>query len=200
MKTRILVPLFALGMAACATTPSATTSAPSVAGRYGSACLSQKQADGSTTYYDLAFDITDKRWDLDYVVYGDDQCKNKLVTVKIAGPYEVGQPSKAAPGAYEATFAFDTKTITPHVDGLAGALAQMGCGSGTWKAGEGQSVFDDKGCPGFGQYPKSQCTADYDLVKVEGDKLQFGKRPADNNMCSPDKRPAELNPTAFTRK
>jgi hypothetical protein len=60
--------------------------------------------------------------------------------------------------------------------------------------------FDDKGCLGFGQYPKTQCSADYDLVKVEGDKLQFGKRPADNNMCTPGKRPTALNPNAFTRK
>ena len=49
-----------------------------------------------------------------------------------------------------------------------------------------------EGCPGLGQYPKSQCEADYDLVSVSGDDLRFGSRPADNDMCSADKRPKAL--------
>ena len=40
--------------------------------------------------------------------------------------------------------------------------------------------------------PVTACATDHDIVKVEGNQLFFGKRPADNDMCAPEKRPAAL--------
>jgi hypothetical protein len=58
------------------------------------------------------------------------------------------------------------------------------------------------GCPALGQYPVADCSQDYAIAKLEngGDVLRFGTRPADNNMCTPDKRPTELSPVALTKQ
>jgi hypothetical protein len=55
------------------------------------------------------------------------------------------------------------------------------------------------GCAGLGQYPLSSCDRDYDLVSIDGDTLRFGERPADNNMCSEEKRPTATAGLAFQR-
>lgn len=194
MTQRSIIILSALLGTACGTT------APSIEGRWASTCLSSPQQDGSTNYFDLDFDIGAERWALDYVVHGDPQCSSRLLTVHIEGPYELGEPSKAVEGAHEGVFRFDSKTMTPHVEGLAAMLNDIqGCGEGTWAAGETKDVFE-VGCPAFGQYPKAQCAADHDLVEVKGEAIHFGQRPADNDMCTPEKRPAALNPGGFARK
>lgn len=59
-----------------------------------------------------------------------------------------------------------------------------------------QSVAEE-GCAAFGQYPVDACPADYDLVARDGDTLYFGQRPADNDMCTPERRPTELSPLAL---
>ena len=178
-----------------ATAPDAT---PDITGAWVSECL--PAADGS--YFVLDFDIAQDSWDLDYVVYGDDACTTKLVTVHIDGPYELGDASAAVDGAYEGLFSFTNKTITPHADGLVDVLngADPACGAATWALDVTQSVYET-GCAGFGQYPMADCTADYDLVYLDADAdtLQFGARPADNDMCSAAERPTALNPALFTR-
>jgi hypothetical protein len=172
---------------------------PGLVGQWQSACVPAPQPDGSTTYFHLDFDITAEAWKLDYTVHGDAACSAPLMTVHIEGPYEIGQPSGTVAGAHEAVFGFSDKTLTPHVQPLADMLSSMQCGPGAWTAGTTQSIYE-AGCAGLGQRPRSACAADHDLVKVEGDTLHFGKRPADNDMCSPERRPAELNPMGFTRK
>lgn len=174
-------------------------STPALAGRYASPCLPAPQADGSTQYNRLDFTLGDADWSLDYVVHADAACATRLVTVHIDGPYAVGAPHATLPEVYEARFGFTKKTITPHVQPLADALGSMGCGSGAWAVDQPQDVLE-RGCAGFGQYPASSCAADYDLVKLDGGKLQFGARPADNDMCTPAKRPSALNPVIFSRR
>ncbi len=174
-------------------------STPDLAGRYASACLPAPQADGSTQYYSLDFTLTASEWAVDYVVHADPACSSKLVTVHIEGPYEVGEPRADLPGVHDARFAFTRKTITPHVQPLADALSSMGCGAAPWQVDQAEDVFEG-GCAGFGQYPRSRCEADHDLVKLDGDRLQFGARPADNDLCTPDKRPTALNPLIFQRR
>lgn len=39
-----------------------------------------------------------------------------------------------------------------------------------------------------------RCAADFDLVARSGDRLRFGARPADNDLCTADKRPTALRP------
>jgi hypothetical protein len=186
-----------LALAACHGTPPssgpATPIATDVAGHWTSDCA--PTADGKG-HFTMEFHDTTAHWQLAYVVFGDAACTTKLVSVDIAGAYEIGAASPVA-GAREAVFHFDHKTITPAVQPLADALDAMGCGHGA--VGAPRDLYD-QGCAGFGQYPKATCSADYDMVWRDGDQLRFGDRPADNNMCSPDRRPTSLSPLVLHRR
>ncbi|MFY0533934.1 hypothetical protein [Nannocystis pusilla] len=87
--------------------------APDLAGRYVSDCLPSPQADGSTQYLRLDFDIDDAAWKLDYVTHADDACATKLVTVHIEGPYELERPSTAVEGAWRPASASPPRRSAP---------------------------------------------------------------------------------------
>jgi hypothetical protein len=146
----------------------------------------------------MNFHNTAQRWQLTYAVFGDAACTVRLVDVDIAGEYEIGASSPTVAGARDAVFHFDSKTITPRAQPLADALNGMDCGGG-FVVGTSHDVYEG-GCAGFGQYPRATCSADHDLVWREGDHLRFGQRPADNNMCTPDRRPTALSPLVLHQR
>lgn len=192
MAMRIL--LFML--AACGShTPSTATpdAALDVAGHWVSDCTPTGDGKAIT----LEFHNTADHWQVAYITYGDAACSTAIVTANIAGGYSILGSAKVA-GAHDAVFRFDTKTLTPNVQALADALNGMDCGGG-FAVGTATDVYAH-GCAGFGMYPQASCGADYDLVAITGDTLHFGNRPADNNMCSEDKRPTSLSPIALHRK
>jgi len=200
LSNTILTTLLTLASASGCDSGDDSEAAPDIAGRWLSDCMPSPQADGSTQYIRLDFALTDADWALDYVTHGDDACTSPLVTVAIAGSYTLEQPAAEVEGAWEARFGFTTKTIRPEVDGLRDYLNSLdGCGSADFQTGVAQDVYA-AGCPAFGQYPRSSCEADFDLVKLDGDALYFGARPADNNMCSAEKRPTALSPVANRRQ
>lgn len=168
---------------------SGSVEALDLAGRWLGPCA----AAGDGTYFVLDFDLSAADWSVDYVVHGDEACSSPLLTVAIEGPYALTGASEAVSGAWEGTFSFSSKQMTPHVADLAAALDGAGCGSAPWTIGSAQDVYE-AGCPAFGQYPEASCSADYDIVSRTGETLQFGARPADNDMCSEDKRPQALSP------
>ncbi len=173
--------------------------APELAGNYLSACTPAPQADGSTSYFSLDFDLTESEWGLDYVVFADAECATPALTVRIEGPYALTAPAAEVEGAWEGTFSFTRKTMTPHVEFMADVLGSIeGCGAGEWEAGTTQDV-SQTGCAAFGQLPIAECGADYDLVSLSDAGLTFGARPADNDMCEPGKRPTELSPLVSAR-
>jgi hypothetical protein len=169
---------------------------PSLAGAWQSEC--NVLAEGQS--FRLDFDITDAAWALAFNVYGGEDCEFPFATVDIAGPYELERPSDAVAGAWDGRFDFAERRVTPHSEDAAAFLSsEQGCNLEGLEAGVATSVHED-GCPGLGQYPADLCASDYDIVKVDGDTLRFGNRPADNNMCTEDKRPSELSPVALTRQ
>ena len=112
--------------------------------------------------------------------------------------YEVGATSAVA-GARDGTFRFTRKTLRAHGAMAAGFLSSaQGCGRAF--AADTDVDITAEGCAGLGQQPVSACGQDYDLVSLEGDNLRFGQRPADNNMCTPERRPAALSPLAMQRQ
>jgi hypothetical protein len=177
---------------ACGTSGSSQTpqGEDSLAGRWVSDCVPMNDQQG----FALDFDIQPRTWALDYVVHGDKACGGKFMTVRIEGPYEVGATAATVPGAREARFGFTKKTVTAHTPEAVGFLSSAaGCGLQGLVQG---TPFDisQTGCATLGQRPVAACSADYDLVKRDGERLQFGARPADNDMCSPEKRPQALSP------
>jgi hypothetical protein len=198
MHARLLLSLFAitLGCASNGAPPASPgQTAPSLVGRWKSACTPMSD----TQAFALDFDIAASTWKLDYVVFGDKTCSAKFFTVHIEGPYAIGAASTVVPGAYDARFAFDKKTITPHGAAAAQFLSSdMGC-----KLAFTDGVATDvggSGCANLGQYPIAKCAADYDVVKIEGDALHFGDRPKDNDMCTEAKRPRALSPLGSARQ
>lgn len=182
--------------AAEATAAKAAEGAPrlDLTGRFQSACV---KAGGSPTK--LTFDIGASTWKLDYVTYGDETCSTPFATVHIEGPYELGGASPTVAGATLGRFAFSKKTATAHLPAASSFLASaQGCGAGTFPAGVAVDI-GGPGCAGLGQRPIAQCAQDYDVVFLEGDALTFGARPADNDLCTEDKRPTTKAGLSFAR-
>lgn len=191
----------AAGSAGTGGTGGTMAMAPDISGKWSSGCVGAPQPDGSTQYLSLDFDITATDWALDYKVYGDMACATGFLTVHINGPYDLTGPSATVTDAWEGTFSFDAKTATPESDMAVGFLQSLGaCGTGMFTAGSPTDILTD-GCAGLGMYPKAMCSSDSDLVQIDaGGKLHFGQRPADNNMCTPDKRPTMLSPLGLTKQ
>lgn len=187
--------LFAFVLAGCggpqsAARPDAPTD-PSLVGRWRSGCVDP----GTGQAIRLTFDITSTTWALDYESFGDAACAQPLLVVDITGAYQLTVPSAVVPGASEARFGFATKTVTPLAEGALGFLTQA-CGRSDFQVGVASDIA--AGCAGLGAYPIAQCPDDYDLVRRDGTGLQFGARPTDNNMCTPDRRPTQLSPVLLT--
>jgi hypothetical protein len=180
---------FALLMPACGGSgPAAEALEPtgaSLAGVWESACVDP----GNGQAFQLTFDLTATDWTLDYTAFGDARCEQPNLTVHIEGPYTLGAASKAVEGAREGKFGFARKFVTPHTEGAAGFLPQA-CGGGTFAVGGSTDIT--AGCAGLGAYPIEKCATDHDIVHLAGNVLRFGARPADNDMCSPEKRPTAL--------
>lgn len=185
---RLTVALATLFVAACG--GAKTTIRPQdLAGRWDSAtCEDILNGDGTHSYLQRHFELTDGRWTLNLDAFGDARCEAKLFTARVVGPYTLVRDSEKVTGATEGDFTFSERYLTAHAQPLADAFAQAHCGTGTWTVGAEQAI------PGACLFfkPLTACDSDHDIVKVEGQRLFFGQRPADNDMCSPDKRPQAL--------
>jgi len=207
-STSLVVACFALGtlVAACgggepsasnpaATTPTSTATAAGldISGRWQSDCLGPQNGSWSR----LTFDNSASEWKLDYDSFGDKACTTALGTVHIEGPYRIEGASSAVSGAYEGAFSFSKRTVTPRAQGFADFLGSAGgCGGGAFSVGVAADILE-KGCAGLGAYPRARCSGDNDLVRREGTELRFGERPADNDMCTKEKRPGALSKVAL---
>ena len=177
------------------TAPAYAFEAPDLVGTWQSPCFPSPQGDGS--FNQLTFKMTESEWDLDYVAHGDENCTAKFLTVNIKGSYELGDSSTVAEGAREGTFGFREKTVTPHMEGAIGVI-NGACG--VTETVVGTPLDLSAGCAGLGAYPIAECGADNDIVMVKDDVLYFGARPADNNMCTPEKRPTSFEGGAQVKK
>ncbi|MFZ4735342.1 MAG: hypothetical protein ACOYM9_05330 [Bradymonadia bacterium] len=187
---------FVLLQAACGgagqVAPTPAPAEPTLAGVWQSECIDP----GNGQAFRLVFDLKTTDWTLDYTAFGDARCEAANLTVHIEGPYTLGAASKRVEGAREGEFGFARKSVTPHNDGAAGFLPQA-CGGGNFAVGVPTDIT--AGCPGLGAYPIEKCGTDHDIVHFKGNVLRFGARPADNDMCSLEKRPTALG-APLTRK
>jgi hypothetical protein len=170
---------------------------PDIAGTWKSPCESVPNGQGGTMNFTRTFKNTAKTWSIDFTVYGDTACTQKFFTADISGPYKLGKASEKVPGATEGEFSIAKRQVTPHNDGAVQMLTQA-CGSKGWAAGKAKDITKE-GCAGLGMHPSATCKGESDLVKLDGKDLFFGERPADGNLCSPEKRPTALGKTPVTR-
>lgn len=138
--------------------------------------------------------FTDREWLMDVTVFGDPACQIRLFSVRIEGDYMLGQAS--VQGSREIVLRFQRKSAAAHDPAIAGAFNKARCGVGDWLV-EIPKDISRTGC--ITTRPINEdCLADYDIVRVEGNKMRFGQR--QTNLCRPELRPKQLSPYALERK
>jgi hypothetical protein len=162
------------------------------------ACEPMPQADGSVLYFGRDFTLGLGTWSIVGTIYGDDACSFPLLTLDIGGGFEVVGPAVGIDGAYEANFDRDSIALTPHVGDFVAWFDGEGCGEQPWAVGVQQDVTAE----GCAFVPSAEaCPVEHDLVALDGtDRLFFGQRPVEGDMCSPRTRPTALGEHAVARQ
>lgn len=139
------------------------------------------------------FTFEDGRWSLVFTHALDPAMQRGNFVFRTEGLYEIGAPSAAVPGAFEAVFHERAKYVTLLTDdaGLIQAFGFAGCGLRPHV----EVDISATGCAAW--KPVSVCGEDHDLLALGPDGLHFGVRPADNDMCTPDRRPTALLPAVI---
>jgi kynurenine formamidase len=143
---------------------------------------------GSFGYRTREFTFSGGRWRIEVLFYDDAKMSKPLFSFVGEGPYELGANSTAVPGASNAVFRFDKKSLTLLTDN-ADAITRFGFAACELKKGLTKDI-SVSGCANFTSV--AVCGQEYDLVKFEGKRLWLGARPADGNMCTENKRPQSL--------
>ncbi|MCI4670338.1 MAG: hypothetical protein MRZ79_19530 [Bacteroidia bacterium] len=136
-------------------------------------------------------------WSLDFTLGLDSKLENKLFSFRTFGTYKVGEASKVVEGAFEALFLEEKKFLTLHAtdSGLISAFGFTACGLTPGQ----ETDISQSGCALWASV--AACNEDHDLLSLDEDGgLRFGVRPADNNMCSPERRPTQLTPAVTKTK
>jgi hypothetical protein len=153
--------------------------------------------DGSVYYVIRDYTFTGDAFRFVKTIYGDPYSDIVFFVATLDGTYEIAGESKAVPGAFEIDLAFSKVTMVPESLAFVDIFMRSGCGDGMWGLDVPQDV-SKTGCLTFRSidaYPK-----EYDIIKIEGDSLFFGKPPEDGDMGSSKKRPAHLMTVALSRQ
>lgn len=142
---------------------------------------------GNGTWGTRKFTFDKDTWALTFTLYGDKALAHPVFALDVSGPFSVGAASKVQ-GAHNAQFRFSRKALTVFTDDAQTLknLGFAGCGLEKGKAVD----VSEKGCSFVGSV--AAYGEEFDLLKLDGDTLYLGARPADGNMGVETKRPAAL--------
>jgi hypothetical protein len=118
-------------------------------------------------------------------------CATPIMRFRAHGPQMVGGPVDEPEGATAIDFIVTARYLTLHDEAARGVLATLGCDASGF-ALEQEVNLNAMGCGGFAASLQA-CPADYDIFTIEGDTLYIGKRPAQGDICAPERRPTELD-------
>lgn len=134
------------------------------------------------------FVFADGQWSLIFTHALDAAMTQRTFRFRTGGPYQVTGPSTAVAGAHEATFHEDWKHLT-----LLTTIPEVVAGMGMADCGLTANLETDISVTGCAAWrPVADCGLDHDLLAMDAAGLYFGQRPADNDMCTPDRRPTAL--------
>ena len=141
---------------------------------------------GNGLYATREFNINEKDWDINFIVYSDSLGTNSLFKFYGAGPLEIQEDSKLVPGAKNAIFRFNKKTLTLLTDdqNTINSLGFAACGLQK----EVEKDISANGCsflPSVANYGQ-----EYDLIALRNGQLFLGAR--SNDLSTEDKRPTTL--------
>jgi hypothetical protein len=142
------------------------------------------------------FVFRDGTWSLIFTHALDPAMTLRTFQFRTGGGYAVGAPSETVPGAFRTVFAEDWKRVTLLTTdaGLTAAMGMAGCGL----TPNLEADISATGCASW--KPVSECGEDHDLLALDATGLRFGVRPADNDLCTPDKTPVALLPAVVARR
>jgi hypothetical protein len=183
--------LFAAGIAACATGAFADGFAPredvvGVQGTFRSAAAEEWYGGYGTREFTFA----NGRWQLIFTHALDPAMTLRTFQFRTGGPFEIGAASDVVAGAFDGVFHEDWKHVTLLTDNaeIVAAMGMGDCGL-TYNL---ETDISETGCAAWA--PVAECGEDHDLFAMDGTGVYFGVRPADNDMCTPDRRPTALLP------
>lgn len=137
------------------------------------------------------FTFGDGTWTLRFTLGLDPQLAQPVFEFRTYGTYEVLEPSAVVAEAYEALFLEEKKFLTLKTDN-----EQLATAFGLASCGLEPNVEKDISVEGCALWAAvAVCNEDHDLLSLDEEGLlYFGERPADNNMCTADRRPTALTP------
>ncbi len=137
------------------------------------------------------FTFENGHWTLEFTLGLDPTLEKQVFQFRTYGSYTIEEASTLVENAYHAAFGEDKKFVTLKTDD-----PQMIAAFGFADCGLTPFVEKDISASGCASWKSvSACPVDYDLLSLDEDGLlYFGQRPADNDMCSADKRPTSLTP------
>jgi hypothetical protein len=138
-----------------------------------------------------AFSFDHGRWTLDFTLALDPAFARKVFAFRTGGTYRVIGAAAAVPGAFQADFREESKNVTLLTSdaAIATAFGLAACGLAVGV----EKDVSQAGCAAW--KPVSACPQDHDLLALDAaGGLYFGVRPADNDMCAPERRPTALLP------
>lgn len=137
------------------------------------------------------FTFDEGKWTLSFTLGLDPKLENEVFQFRTVGTYQVLDQSNIVENAFNALFLEDKKYITLKTDipNLAEAFGFSTCGL----IKDVEKDISEVGCATWAAV--TDCNEDHDLLSLdENGLLHFGERPADNNMCTVEKRPTKLTP------
>ena len=141
------------------------------------------------------FVFADGRWSLIFTHALDPQMTMRTFQFRTGGAYRVGEGSQTVDGAFETVFDEDWKHVTllTDVPEIVASMGMADCGLTV----NLETDISDSGCAAW--QPVEVCGEDHDLIALSNEGLHFGQRPADNDMCTAEKRPTALLPAVVAR-
>ena len=141
------------------------------------------------------FVFRDGQWSLTFTHALDAAMTLRTFQFRTGGGYAVGAPSPFVEGAFQTVFDEDWKHVTLLTD-VPEIVSGMGMAECNLTVNLERDI-SETGCAAW--RPVAVCGQDHDLLALSSDGLHFGVRPADNDMCSPDKTPTALQPAVVAR-
>lgn len=146
---------------------------------------------GRGTFGTREFTFDKGKWTLKFILALDPEMKNEVFIFRTVGTYKVLDKSKTILNAYNAVFVENKKFVTLKTNdqNLIQGFGFAPCDF----TKEVEKDISETGCSLWKSV--KDCKQDYDLLSLDkAGKLYFGDRPADNDMCTPEKRPTKLTP------
>jgi hypothetical protein len=180
------------------TTSQSTITAMSIAGIWESERCVVQERDGIRTGSISLFVFLESEWALELTQYSDAACTTPSLRAFFQGRYRIAGPSSAVSGAHRANFGFSIKRLTLYDEGLLAQANRGVCGKGGWTRGREEDV-SSTGC--LWVVPVPSCPQEFDLVKVDDDRLYLGERPAaGQDLCREDRRARALRALPLVRR